>query len=215
MLRVPKATLRKAGFLLAVTGSIVFCAPKQDSTPLSAQDVHPLAVGNSVPNGILSTIDGKNVEFKKLITQKPSIVIFYRGGWCPYCNLQMGQLVAIEPELSKIGYQVLAISPDKPQKLKESLGKHKINYTLLSDRSMEITRKFGLAYQVSPQILEGMQKHNVDLDSNTGNNLHMLPVPAAYVVDTKGLIHFVYFNADIKVRVNPDTLMNAAKRAKP
>jgi peroxiredoxin len=215
MSKTPKADLRKVVSLLVVTATITLCAPNQDSIPFSAQNVHPLTVGDSVPSGILSTIDGKTVEFKKLISQKPSIVIFYRGGWCPYCNLQMGQLVTIEPELKKIGYQVLAISPDKPQKLRESLGKHKINYTLLSDRSMEITRKFGLAYQVSPQILEAMQKHNVDLDSNTGNNLHMLPVPAAYVVDKKGLIHFVYFNADIKVRVNPDTLMDAAKKAKP
>jgi peroxiredoxin len=190
-------------------------ASQENPVPLTAQEVHPLAVGDSVPDGILSTIKGKNVGFKKLIAEKPSVVIFYRGGWCPYCNLQMGQLVKIEPELTKMGYQVLAISPDKPQKLEESLNKHHINYTLLSDRSMEITRKFGLAYQVSPQILTAMQKHNVDLDSNTGNGLHMLPVPAAYVIDKKGVIHFVYFNQDIKVRVNPDDLLNAARTHAP
>ena len=202
-------------FLVVVSGGIVMAASQENPVPLTAQEVHPLAVGDSVPDGILSTIKGKDVELRKLIAQKPSVLIFYRGGWCPFCNLQMDQLVKIEPKLTEMGYQILAISPDKPQNLKESLGKHHINYTLLSDRSMEITRKFGLAYRVSQETLTKMQDRGISLDSSTGNNLHMLPVPAAYVVDQKGVIHFVYFNPDIKVRVNPDDLMNAAKKARP
>jgi peroxiredoxin len=160
-------------------------------------------------------LGGKEVSLKTLIAQKPSVLIFYRGGWCPYCNLQMGQLVNIEPELRRMGYQILAISPDKPEELEKSLEKHQINYTLLSDRTMALTHAFGLAYRVSPEILEKMKGFGVDLDGSTGNHLHLLPVPAAYVVDMKGVIHFVYFNADIKVRVNPDDLLKAAKAALP
>ena len=198
-------------FLVVVPGEIVTAASQENPVPLTAQEVHPLAVGDSVPDGMLSTIKGKDVDFRKLISQKPSVVIFYRGGWCPYCNLQMEQLVKIEPELKKMGYQVLAISPDKPQKLEESQSKHHINYTLLSDSSMEIIRKFGLAYQVSKETLMKMQDLGISLDSSTGNNLHLLPVPAAYVVDKNGVIHFVYFNQDIKVRVNPNDLLKAAR----
>jgi peroxiredoxin len=198
-------------FLAFVPGVIVMAASPENPVPLTAQEVHPLGVGDSVPDGILSTIKGNSVDFKKLVSQKPSVVIFYRGGWCPYCNLQMEQLVKIEPELEKMGYQVLAISPDKPEKLEESQSKHHINYTLLSDRSMEIIRKFGLAYQVGKETLLKMQDLGISLDSSTGNDLHLLPVPAAYVVDKNGVIHFVYFNQDIKVRVNPDDLLNAAR----
>ena len=125
----------------------------------------------------------------------------------------MGQLVKIEPDLMKMGYQVLAITPDKPESLRASIDKHEINYTLLSDRTMDLTRQFGLAYRLDPATLEKMKGFGVDLDKATGNSLHELPVPAALVVDTKGLIHFVYYNADIKVRVNPDDLMKAAKEA--
>lgn len=178
-----------------------------------AEDVRPLLLGDSVPDGTLTTLEGKPVGLRALIAQKPSVLIFYRGGWCPYCNLQMGQLVKIEPELAKLGYQVLAISPDKPEKLKESLDKHQINYTLLSDRNMEITEKFHLAYRLKPETLAKMKGFGVDLDAATGNDLHLLPVPAAYVVDLKGAIHFVYYNPDIKVRVNPDELLKAAKKA--
>jgi peroxiredoxin len=206
-------------FVVGLVILLLFVAIVKNSragtVPLSAQDVHPLGVGDSVPDGTLTTIEGKKVSLKTLITRKPSVLIFYRGGWCPYCNLQMGQLVKIEPDLEKMGYQVLAITPDQPEKLKESLDKHQINYTLLSDSPMEVTRKFKLAYKVSPEILGKMKGFGVDLDGATGNHLHMLPVPAAYVVDLKGLIHFVYYNPDIKVRVNPDDLLKAAKEAQP
>jgi len=178
-----------------------------------AEDVHPLQLGDSIPDGKLKTVDGKTFRLSSEILKKPTVLIFYRGGWCPYCNLQMGQLVKIEPKLAELGYQILAISPDKPEKLKESLDKHHINYTLLSDSTMEITGKFGLAYRVSPEILSKMKQFGVDLDSATGTALHQLPVPAAYVVDQKGVIHFVYYNADIKVRVNPDELLKAAGEA--
>jgi len=200
--------------LSLLPGKIAMATSLNDSIPLTAQEVHPLKVGDSVPDGILTTLEGKKVSLKTLITQKPSVIIFYRGGWCPYCNLQMGQLIKIEPELEKMGYQVLALSPDKPAKLKESLEKRHINYTLLSDRSMEVSKKFKLAYRVSDETFLKMKNHGVDLDSNTGNNLHMLPVPAAFVIDQKGIVRFVYYNPDIKVRVNPDDLLKAAKEAK-
>jgi len=179
----------------------------------SPKDVQPLGKGQTVPNGKLTTLEGKQVDLKTLISQKPSVLIFYRGGWCPYCNLQMGQLVKIEPDLMKLGYQLLAITPDKPESLRESLDKHGINYTLFSDSTMKLTRQFGLAYRLDPQTLEKMKGFGVDLDKATGNSLHELPVPAAFVVDKKGLIHFVYYNPDIKVRVNPDELLKAAKEA--
>jgi peroxiredoxin len=202
-------------FLLSfVFGNLAMAEQQNDSVALTAQEVRPLAIGDSAPDGILSTTKGKKVNFKKLVAKKHSVVIFYRGGWCPFCNLQMGQLVKIEPALEKMGYQILAISPDKPEKLKESLEKHHINYTLLSDRSMELTKKFKLAYRVSDETLLKMKNFGADLDSNTGNNLHMLPVPAAFVVDQKGVIRFVYYNPDIKVRVNPDDLLKAAKEAR-
>jgi peroxiredoxin len=199
--------------ILASTGKGAWASPGENPVPLSPQDIHPLAVGDSVPDGTLTTLAGKRVSLKTLIVQKPTVLIFYRGGWCPYCNLQMGQLVRIEPELMKMGYQLLAITPDKPESLRESLEKHGINYTLLSDRTMGLTRQFGLAYRLDPKTLEKMRGFGVDLEKSTGNSLHELPVPAAFVVDTKGVIRFVYDNPDIKVRVNPDDLMKAAKEA--
>lgn len=203
------------GFFLG--GVVMVQAASSDSMdkPVydSPQAVHPLEKGQTIANGELETLAGKKINLQTLVSQKPTILIFYRGGWCPFCNLQMGQLVKIEPDLEKLGYHVLAITPDKPESLKASMDKHQINYTLLSDRDMKLTQKFGLAYRLDPETFEKMKGFGVDLDKSTGNSLHELPVPAAYVLDTKGMIHFVYYNADIKVRVNPDDLMAAAKEA--
>ncbi|MGH7739014.1 MAG: peroxiredoxin-like family protein [bacterium] len=184
-----------------------------DGIAPKAEAVHPLAVGHSVPDGIVTTLEGKQVHLKSLMDQKLTILIFYRGGWCPFCNLQMGQLVKLEPDLAKLGFQVLAVSPDQPNRLKESLDKHHINYTLLSDSHLTLAREFGLAYHVNAETLARMKEHGVDLEAATGNSLHLLPVPAAYVVDRKGIVRFLYFNPDIKVRVDPGKLLKAAQEA--
>jgi peroxiredoxin len=201
------------GLILAIFGGKLMADQNNYPVADKAEDVHPLQVGAMVPDGQLTQLNGQKVQLEKLINGKPTVLIFYRGGWCPYCNLQMGQLVQVEPKLLDLGYQMLAISPDQPAKLSESMDKHKINYTLLSDSELQLTRKFGLAYQVSPEILGKMKGFGVDLDGATGNHLHQLPVPAAYVVDKKGFIRFVYFNPDIKVRVKPDDLFKAAQEA--
>src|SRR5882724_8998499 len=128
-------TLKRIPFLLIVFVLSVFIANLSASgngvVAQKAEDVQPLKVGDSIPDGTVKTIDGKDVSLKSLI-QKPTVLIFYRGGWCPYCSTQMGQLVKLEPKLVKMGFQILAVSADWPEKLKESLAKQRVNYTLLS-----------------------------------------------------------------------------------
>jgi len=198
---------------LAPFGPLPAESPNGKPVADKAEDVHPLVVGDQVPDGTLRNLAGKKVDFLELIRSKPSVVIFYRGSWCPYCNLQMEQLVKLEPRLLALGYQILAVSPDKPENLNQSLEKHQLNYTLLSDSKLDLARSFGLAYQVDPQTVEKMKSFHVDLEAASGEKHNWLPVPAAYVVDTKGLIHFSYFNSDIKVRVEPDRLYEAAVNA--
>ncbi len=174
-----------------------------------AMDVKPLKKGEMAPDGTLVSIDGKEVGLKTLISQKPTILIFYRGGWCPFCNRHLGDLVEIEPALANLGYQILAISPEMPARLATTLKRNEINYTLLSDRTMDLTRQFGLAYRLNPS---GGDITEVEVSS--GNSLHLLPVPAAFVLDKKGVIRFVYFNPDFKDRVDPNDLLEAAQKAK-
>jgi len=121
----------------------------------SAEETKPLTVGSKVPDVKFRTIEGKEFDLRKEISKKPSILIFYRGGWCPYCNTQLGQIHEIEDKLIAMGYQVLAISVDRPEKLKETLMKFEMKYLLLSDSDMEGSKAFGIAYKADEKKTRG------------------------------------------------------------
>jgi peroxiredoxin len=121
------------------------------------------------------------------------------------------QLREIEPELSSLGVQLLAIAPDKPSKLKETIEKHKMRFRLLSDSDMAVARSFRVAYTLDDQTLAELKKYNIDVEEASGQNHHMLPVPAVFLVTTDGLVQFQYVNPNYKVRLDPDLLLSAAK----
>jgi peroxiredoxin len=179
----------------------------------SDDQVRPLVKGATAPDGVLQTVDGKPVHLKNLLNQKPTILIFYRGSWCPYCNMHLYKLQAIESDLHRLGYQILAVTPDNAYHLKEMTKRNQLTYTLLSDPTMELTKNFGLAYKVSDETMMALKKYGHNLDDATGNNLHLLPVPAAYVVTKEGKIVYSYYNANFQKRVNPEALLTAAKMA--
>lgn len=177
-----------------------------------AEDVHPLGVGDKVPEGEILDIKGNRVELLRLIRRKPTVLIFYRGGWCPYCNRQLSGLVRIEDHLIQLGYQILAISADRPEKLRVTKQKIKMKYQLLSDAPMRLARKFGLAFELDSATLERYRSYGIDLEDASGYKHHLLPVPAVYIVDKEGEIHFVYFNPNYKVRMDTDRLLEVARR---
>jgi peroxiredoxin len=121
------------------------------------------------------------------------------------------QLREIEPQLKNLNVQLLAISPDQPSKLKETIDKHNMGFRLLSDSDMVAARSFRVAYKLDDQTLAGFKKYNIDVDEASGQRHHMLPVPAVFLVTTNGLIQFEYVNPDYKVRLDPELLVAAAK----
>jgi peroxiredoxin len=114
-----------------------------------------------------------------------------------------------------MGYQILAISPDRPEKLAQSRGKHSLSYKLLSDSEMTAARAFGIAYQVDEKTVEALDGFGVDLGDYSGKEHHVLPVPAVFLVGTDGAIDFQYVNPDYKIRLNPQVLLAAAKAELP
>lgn len=179
----------------------------------SAEDVCPIKVGMSIPNVLLRSVDGTEVNLREEVTKKPTVLIFYRGGWCVYCNRQMSQLKEIEHTLLDLGYQLIAISPDRPEKLRETLDRYEFRYTLLSDSKAEAIKAFGLAFRVSQQTLDRYKTINIDLEDASGESHHVLPVPAAFIVGNDGVIKYSYVNPDYRVRIDPEVLLAAAKAA--
>lgn len=169
-----------------------------------ANAVCPLLPGMSVPDVAVTDLDGAVVSLASL-AQKPTVIIFYRGGWCPFCNVQMGQLQAIEADIRAAGFEVVGISPDDAPALKASIGKHSLSYRLLSDTPMRAANGFGVGYTVDAGM--GLALRAMAPQHNA------LPVPAVFVVD-KGIVRFSYANPNFKVRLAPELLMAAVRSAK-
>ena len=113
--------------------------------------------------------------------------------------------------MKNLGVQLLAIAPDKPSKLKETVDKHKMDFRLLSDSDMAVARSFGVAYTLDDQTLTELKKYNIDVEDASGQKHHMLPVPAVFLVATNGVIQFEYVNSDYKVWLDPDLLLSTLK----
>lgn len=179
--------------------------------PDDPANVTPLKAGERAPSFSARTTDGTVRTFEAGHYPKPTVVIFYRGGWCPYCNTQLSDLRRVEPKLREAGFEVVFLSTDRPPILYSSLKAEKITYTLLSDSDLAAANAFHIAYRVDSQTLAQLRGYGVDLDSTTGKPLHELPVPSVFVIDRTGTIRFVYSNPDFTVRLGADALWAAAE----
>ncbi|MCG9965280.1 MAG: peroxiredoxin-like family protein [Shewanella sp.] len=201
-------------FLLATTLLLSSLTTLAQPIAQDEYSISPLLNGEQIPAITLQDLNGKEVELTKLTEQKPTIFFFYRGGWCPFCNNQMGQLKAIEPKLIEMGFQLVGISPDTPAQLKASAAKNELKYLLLSDEKMLASQAFGIAFYTSKQVTESytnrLQLENPLWTTPEGDKRLVLPVPAIYIADKKGLIHFQYLNPNYKVRPAPKLILTAA-----
>ncbi len=180
----------------------------------SPQTAKPLAVGSLAPDAALTGLDGKPVSLGAALKKQPTVLIFYRGSWCPYCNLHLAQLQTVEPRLKQMGYQILAVTPDKPEDLHKTMDKHKLAYTLLSDSDARAMRAYGVAFRLDDATVEKYQHYHVDLEAAAGGRKHhILPVPSVFLIGTDRVIRYVHSNPDYKVRLSPDELLKAAKTA--
>jgi len=181
--------------------------------------VSPLLNGQQIPATVqVTTIEGKKLSLGKVLNNKKTILFFYRGGWCPFCNTQMGQLKKIEDQLNKLGFQLIGISTDNVQDLKKSIDKHQLNYQLLADFNSAISRAFGLAYFASQKVTDRyvakLNLKNPLQKNKAGDERLVLPAPAIYIVDSKGLVQFNYVNPNYKVRLHEELLLKAAELVK-
>jgi peroxiredoxin len=177
----------------------------------SAEQVSPLLPGLAVPNVELKDQYGKTVSLSERFKEKTTVLIVYRGGWCPYCSKQLASVQKIEKELANLDAQLIAVSPDSPEKLAET----KItapSYQLLSDDSLTLAQTLGLAFYLDDKTAKIYRnKLGVNFVSLDGEAKVALPVPAVFVIDTNGLVHFQYANPNYKVRLTEDLLLAAVK----
>ena len=198
--------------ILLLVGFSVVSMAADDRTDIhsSAEEVQPLLVGMEAPDFTLRDVENQAFIFKSGTQAKPIVLTFFRGGWCPYCNMHLSELRLAEQQLKEMGFDIWFISIDKPELLLESLDDPDIGYTVYSDSALSATRAFGLAFRVDDELNERYLKYDIDLEKASGENHHVLPAPATYIIGTDGIINFAYINPDYKVRLHPDVLLAAA-----
>jgi peroxiredoxin len=197
--------------LLLVTSVSTMAADGRKDIHSSADQVQPLLAGMNAPDFTVRDVEGKAFEYKAGQQEKPLVLSFFRGGWCPYCNLHLSEMRLAEKQLKKMGFNIWFISIDKPELLLESLADPDIGYTIYSDSSLDATRAFGLAFHVNDEMNTRLMSYNIDLEKASGETHHVLPAPATYIIGTDGIINFAYINPNYKVRLHPDVLLAAAK----
>lgn len=174
----------------------------------NADKVQPILIGQKFANAALKNIEGKEVVLQNLMSKKPSAIVFYRGGWCPYCNEQLSGLAKIEKEITDLGYQIIAVSPENFQNIPEVAKNDKVSYTLLSDEGGELIQKTGIAFEM-PEDYTKMLSSKVK-----GDLTPLLPVASVFIVDRSGVIDFEYVNPNYKHRLSGEMLLAVLKTLK-
>ena len=170
------------------------------------EDISPLLIGETIPSVELITSEGDLKTTTSIFTEKPTVVLIYRGGWCPFCNTHLSEIQSAQKNILKLGYQIIAISPDSPKNLQTTDKKDKLDYSLYSDADGTLIKALGLAYKAPG-------KYTTMLSEMSGgkNSEGLLPVPSLFVVDTTGKILFEYINPDYKVRISDKLLLAVLK----
>lgn len=185
--------------------TISFVANAQTALPKTANDIAPLLIGEKIPDLILKSAENKDTQLATLFKNKKTVLVFYRGGWCPYCNMHLSALAEAEKQILDLGYQIIAISPDTPENLKITAEKDKVKYTLLSDSKGELIKATGIAFEAPENY-----KSTINVYSN-GVNTNFLPVPSVFVVNADSDILFEYISPDFKHRISSELLISVLK----
>lgn len=206
-LRLHCIVLYASRALCTTVGLIAFIATAeaQDYAP-RPEEVRPLLIGAQIPADIpILAMDGAPGSLAEELKRGPLVVVFFRQGWCPYCDIQLSELRLIEQDLNALGYRVIAISPDSPNALKARVAKNELTYELFSDSSTALIRAFGIAFDALSA------KSSTEVSRSAGKGVRLMPVPAVFLVGTDGRVQFQYVNPDYRMRVPKDVLLAAAR----
>jgi len=172
-----------------------------------------LQVGDVAPDFVLPDALGNAVALADLRAQGPVVLAFYRGAWCPYCNLEVQLLQQALPDIQALGATLVAISPQTPDNSLSLAEKHGLAFPVLSDAGNAVARRFGLVFTVPEALHAVYDKLGIDIPAHNGDGSFELPVPGTYVVGRDGTIAFAYANVDYTRRVAVGDILAALRTA--
>ena len=171
-----------------------------------------LKVNQNAPDFKLKNAFGKDVRLSELLKKGPVILSFYRGAWCPYCNLQLHTLHKSLSVFKQYGAQLVLVTPQKPDKSREQLKKDNYAFEVLSDLDSRVMKQYKLYYELSPDLVSVYKKLGLNLEDFNGQGRNVLPVPGTFIIDKKGKIKAVHADVDYKKRMEPKHIVRVLKR---
>ena len=157
---------------------------------------------------------GRPVRLASLWQSGPLVLLFYRGGWCPYCNLELRAWQRDLEALRHLGASLVAISPQTPDHSLSTTEKNELAFPVLSDSSLAAAEAFGIAFTLPPELVELYSRVGNELPVINGNGQWTLPLPATYVIDSHGHIVFSHVEADYRQRAEPAAVMAVVEQAR-
>lgn len=171
-----------------------------------------LKEGDIFPAATLPDQLGRQVEIAGLLGRGPLAIVFYRGGWCPYCNLELRAYQQASPRIAEAGATLVAISPETPDNTLDTARKNELAFPVLSDTQGELADALGIRFRLTPEIKALYEKFGHDLPARNGDGEWALPMPATYVVDRDGRIAFAFVDPDYRSRAEPSAVVGALRR---
>jgi peroxiredoxin len=166
-----------------------------------------LKTGDTMPDFELLNQHGKRRRLSGYLAKSPVVLNIYRGGWCPYCNMEMKALHDVLPEIQAHGAQLVAMTPETPDKAMLTAESNAIAIDILSDAGNQIADEMGLVFELPQALRPIYEQFGIDLPACNGDNSFKLPVPATYIVDQDGSIVYHFVNADYTQRLEPEEII--------
>ncbi len=163
-------------------------------------------VGDNAPDFSLTNALGQKVSLAEKLNHGPVVLTWYRGGWCPYCNLTLAYLQKELPRFKAAGAQLLALTPELPDRSLSTKEKHGLEFEVLSDVGNTVARTYGLVFKLTEELITSYQK-NFDVTAYNGDTSYELPLAATYVVDQKGQIRYAFLDSDYRHRAEPEDIL--------
>jgi len=171
-----------------------------------------VAVGEQAPDAPVRDADGRQVRLRHLTKSGPVLLVFYRGGWCPYCNSQIHELTTAYPEYRKRGVMPVAISVDRVEESAKTQATYAIPFPVLSDPDLAAHRAYRVLQQVDEAEFARLKGFGIDLEKASGRAHHVIAVPSIFLIDAKGVVRWVHADPDYKVRPSTAQVLSAIDR---
>jgi peroxiredoxin len=170
-----------------------------------------LKEGDAAPDFTLGNALKKNVSLAALLKNGPVVLTWYRGGWCPYCNIELRQLQKLLPEFKKYHAQLVALSPELPDKSLTTIEKNELQFEVLTDYNNDVARKFGIVFTINDELVEIYNGFH-PLDTYNGVHTNELPIPATYIIGQDFTIRYAYVEPDYRKRAEPEEILKALSK---